>query len=195
MSDEQTDRFYADNADAYGNRQRLMPRELERFLALLPKGARILELGCGGGHDALEMQSRGFDVMATDGSRELAAIAERRLKRPVEVMRFDDLAAVEQFDGVWASASLLHVPRDALAVVLRKVYTALIPGGRFWASYKTTGQPGRDRFGRYYNRLDEAAARILYYEAASWHRFELFSRAGSGYDGEPTAWLWVAAVR
>ena len=68
---------------------------------------------------------RGFDVRPTDGSPELAAEASRRLGRPVETLLFHDLDKVEAYDGVWANACLLHVPRSELAQVLALIWRAL----------------------------------------------------------------------
>jgi len=65
------------------------------------------------------MLAAGFTVRPTDGSPELADIASRRLGCPVEAMLFDEH---EADDGVWASASLLHVPRDELAGILLRVH-------------------------------------------------------------------------
>ena len=55
--------------------------------------------------------------------------ASRRLGRPVETLLFHDLDKVEAYDGVWANACLLHVPRPELAQVLARIWRALKPGG------------------------------------------------------------------
>ena len=60
-------------------------------------------------------------MRATDGSPEMAAIALQRLNYPVEAMLFHELDARAAYDGVWASAGLLHVPRDELAGVLARI--------------------------------------------------------------------------
>ena len=118
-ADEETLRFYGANAPAYAEREITSRRiRLGRFLALLAPGAAILELGCGAGADTAEMLAQGFDVSATDGSPEMAEVASRRLGRPVGTLLFHDLDAVEAYDGVWANACLLHVPRPELAQVL-----------------------------------------------------------------------------
>jgi len=75
------------------------------------------------------MLADGFKVRATDGSPEMAAIASRRLGQSVDAMRFDELDAREAYDGVWASACLLHVPREELAGVLGRIRRALKPDG------------------------------------------------------------------
>lgn len=194
--DDPTLQFYAANAAAYAARERRLPTGLlDRFLAELPPGGQVLELGCGGGQDAAYMLSKSFEVVPTDGSPQLAAEASQRLGIPVQVMRFDELNAVSAYDGVWASASLLHVPMPALSNVLRLVHRALKPGGRFWASYKAGDAEGRDRFGRYYNRPGPHTLRSRYEEAGVWQQLRITEASGPGYDGEATDWLWVEATR
>ncbi|AUX76865.1 SAM-dependent methyltransferase domain-containing protein [Sinorhizobium fredii] len=85
------------------------------------------------------MIARGFDVTPTDGSPELAAEAERLLGRPVGVVRFEELSWRERFDGIWAEACLLHVPRTALPDVLTRLLRALKFGGVLHASFKAGG--------------------------------------------------------
>jgi SAM-dependent methyltransferase len=194
--DDETLRFYEREAATYAARERFpLSERLDAFLAGLPVSARILELGCGGGQDAFYMLARGFDVTPTDGSAQMAAEAERLLQRPVRVMRFAELDDTETFDGVWASASLLHVPRDDLSGILALVHQALRPDGRFWASFKAGREAGRDALGRFYNYLDEAGLRRRYEAAGSWSRLAISGVSGGGYDGQPTEWLWVEAER
>ena len=114
-------------------------RWLADFMKALPTGAHILELGCGSGRDAEALLAHGFDVDASDGTPAMAAEAEQRLGRPVCIMRFDELSAVDAYDGIWANASLLHVPRAALSKILALVLRALKPGGLHFASYKGWG--------------------------------------------------------
>src|SRR5690606_11564639 len=102
---------------------------LDAFLDRLPAGARILELGCGDGREAARMIARGFEVVPSDGTPEMARLASERLGREVPVMRFDELDAREEFDAVWSQAALLHVPEAELPDVLARVHRALKPGG------------------------------------------------------------------
>jgi SAM-dependent methyltransferase len=170
-------------------------RCLARFLSMLPDGARILELGCGGGIDAEAMIAAGFEVDATEAIAEIAKKAERRLGRPVRVMRFDQLDADADYDAVWASASLIHVPRPALPDVLRLVFRALKPGGLHFATYKSGGEEGRDRSGRYYNYLDEGRLIDIYRMAAQWRNLQVSAYEGGGFDGGQGPWVSIAARR
>lgn len=187
--------FYAGEAQAYANRGHVAQLErLAPFCDRLPAGGRILELGCGGGEDSEAMLKRGFDVSPTDGTPEMAAMAQQRLGRPVRVLRFEDISEIEAYDGVWACACLLHVPRPDLADVLARIRQALKPAGLFYASYKAGSEEGFDRLGRYYNRPDETFLSQTYRQAG-WSDIAMDREPGSGYDGEPTDWLHVTAVR
>jgi SAM-dependent methyltransferase len=194
--DAQTLAFYEAEAPVYAaSGAQGASRHLPEFLAALPAGASILELGCGGGRDAEAMLAAGFAVDATDGCAALAKKAEARLGRPVRVLRFEDLDVDARYDGIWANACLLHVPRAGLSAILKRIHRALAPGGLFTASYKTGLPEGRDRFGRYFNYPSEEWLRSTYAEAASWASIAIAARAGSGYDGEATDWLDVQAIR
>lgn len=170
-------------------------RWLDGFMQALPAGARILELGCGGGRDAQAMLAHGFDVDPTDGTPAMAAKAAARLGRPVRVMRFDELADAGAYDAVWANASLLHVPRDALPDVLARVFRALRPGGLHFASYKAGGVAGRDRLGRYFNHPDRDALLDAYARSARWDVASAVDYVGGGYEDGQGPWIAITAQR
>jgi SAM-dependent methyltransferase len=101
-ADESTLKFYGQEAKRYCERTGSVPTStLGEFLNRLPHGATILELGCGSGHDSAEMLRRGYNVLPTDDSPEMARLAERRLNRPVAVMEFGEIEGESKFDGVW----------------------------------------------------------------------------------------------
>jgi SAM-dependent methyltransferase len=110
--------------------------ERERFIALLPDHAEILDAGCGSGRDALAFAQAGLRVTAFDGSPQMVRLARDHTGLPVRQMRFEAMAWREAFDGVWACASLLHVGLDALPDVFGRIASALQPGGVFYASFK-----------------------------------------------------------
>jgi len=192
--DEQTLQFYRGNAEAYAGRE-ITSRQarLTAFLTLLPSGARILELGCGAGGDTAQMLARGFDVHATDGSPEMAAVASRRLGRTVETLLFHRLDDVEAYDAVWANACLLHVPRNELAGILRLIWRALKPSGAFYASYKTGDGDGRDTLNRYYNYPSPDWLRATYAEAGQWRSLSIESGEVKGFDDKIAPMLFVVA--
>lgn len=194
-NDDPTSSFYNDNAAVYAARKRNLPRSrLDAFLAALPAGASILELGCGAGQDAAYMISRGFAVTPTDGSTELAKQAEALIGRPVQILRFETLDIEDAHDGVWAEASLLHVPRAALPDVFDRIQRALKDGGLFHASFKAGEAEGHDTFGRYYN-YPSAAWLTALLGKGGWRDMEITEADGSGFDGKPTKWLYVKALK
>ena len=192
--DDATLQFYRRNAEAYAERE-ITSRHarLTKFLAVLPSGAAILELGCGAGGDTAEMIARGYDVTPTDGSPEMAAVASRKLGRPVGTLLFHDLDAVEAYDGVWANACLLHVPRDQLADVLSLIHRALKPGGAFYASYKSGDGDGRDTLDRYYNYPTEDWLRATYAKAGEWPDLSIETGEVRGFDDAMAEMLFVLA--
>jgi SAM-dependent methyltransferase len=187
--------FYAAQASTYVDRPTTLHPALSAFLDRLPGGARILELGCGGGRDAAHMIARGFDVDATDGVPAMAAEAKAYLGRAVRVLRFDELDADQAYDAVVANASLLHVPTDALGGIVARVARALKPGGWHYASYKTGGDAGRDGHKRFYNRISRADAENLYRAAGDWQSLSYAATHEPGYFGDPSDWLLVTAQR
>jgi SAM-dependent methyltransferase len=194
--DEATLQFYGNNAEAYAQRTFTSRQaRLSAFLALLPSRAAILELGCGAGGDTAEMLARGFEVRPTDGSPEMAAVASRHLGRPVETLLFHDLNEVEAYDGVWANACLLHVPRDQLAFVLSLIWRALKPGGVFYASYKEGETSGRDTLDRYYNYPSQDWLRAIYAEAGSWSSLSIERGEVRGFDDKIASMLFVVAQK
>jgi SAM-dependent methyltransferase len=187
--DEATLEFYRDNAQSYAAWAKAPSARLISFLGLLPPGGSVLELGCGAGNHAAEMLARGFALRATDGSPEMAEIASRRLNHPVEVMRFDELEESGTFDGVWASACLLHVPKPELAEVLTRIHRALKEGGLFYASFKTGEGDGRDSLGRYYNYPSADWLKAAYDAAGPWQMLKSDTSEIKSFDDAPATML------
>lgn len=131
-----------------------------RFLKYLAPGSSILDFGCGSGRDAKCFAERGYKVTATDGCAELVALASEYSGLSVKQLLFSDLAEVEAYDGVWACASILHLPKAELVDVLQKITTALRPGGYLYTSFKYGDFEG-ERHGRYFTDMTEKSFRDL----------------------------------
>ena len=192
--DEATLQFYRGNAEAYAGRTFTSRQaRLTAFLARLPSGASILELGCGAGGDTAEMLARGFDVRPTDGSPEMAGVASKHLGRTVETLLFHELDEIEAYDAVWANACLLHVPRPELADVLARIWRALKAEGVFYASYKEGDGDGRDTLDRYYNYPSPDWLRTNYTSAGNWSSLEIETGEVIGFDNQWATMLFVVA--
>ena len=188
--------FYDREAETYSARWSPEPYpRLTDFLTHLAPGAEVLDLGCGGGQDSWLMQRAGFQVTSVDGSAGLAAVAERRLGRSVEVMLFEDLAFEDRFAAVWANASLTHVPVAGLPDVLRRVRRALQPGGRFQATFKAGTGGALDPLGRYFSYLTEVDLEAVYAASGPWSEMTVEGGEGGAYDREAQTWWQVTNRR
>ncbi|PLV48298.1 bifunctional 2-polyprenyl-6-hydroxyphenol methylase/3-demethylubiquinol 3-O-methyltransferase UbiG [Erwinia sp. B116] len=130
------------------------------FLALLPAGGCILDAGCGSGRDAQAFHQLGYQVDAFDASSEMVARATALSGLPVQCLRFEQLTAVEQYDGIWCCASLLHVPADELSGVMAILARALKPSGVWYLSFKL-GSGEREVDGRSFTDLDQSRIETL----------------------------------
>ena len=126
----------------------------ERVLSCLPSGARILDFGCGAGRDTVYFRSQGFSVDPVDGSEEMCRTAEKNTGAPVRQMLFGELDEKEVYDGIWACASVLHVPSDELPTVFSKMIRAAKHGGVLYISFKYGTFEG-ERSGRYFTDFTE----------------------------------------
>ena len=120
----------------------------------LPAGAHILDAGCGVGRDSKYFLNKGYVVSAFDASQEMVNFAIRETGLDVLQLRFQDMTFKDEFDGIWASASLLHVSYADTKDVYQKIHRALKPGGIFYASYKY-GQDCVHARGRDFWNMDE----------------------------------------
>ena len=150
--DPETLAAYAAEADRY---RTLVSRDkpdgaLAAFMANLPAGGHILDLGCGPGNSAAMMQDAGFEVTATDASPEMVQIARESYGIAARQAGFGDLTDEGTFDGIWANFSLLHAPKSALPGYLTRIATALRRPGLLHIGMKTGTGEKRDSLGRYY---------------------------------------------
>ena len=79
------------------------------FLEYLPENGCILDFGCGSGRDTKYFKDKGYKIEAIDGSEELCQIASEYSGIKVECMLFQDLNENDQYDGIWACESILHL--------------------------------------------------------------------------------------
>lgn len=169
--------------------------QLDPFLDRLPPGGRVLELGCGGGQDAARIAARGFTVDATDATPAMVAKANERWSVSARVMAFDELDAEAAYDGVWAHASLLHCPREALPGVLHRIHRALRPGGWHFASYKLGTDEGRDGLGRFYNFPSADWLADQYGAIPGWSIAETRRYTAGGFDNVERDWIDITVSK
>lgn len=158
--DSQTLAFYEENAQAFiaDTVDSSMGEILARFLAEIPAGGRVLDWGCGSGRDSLAMVKAGYRVDAVDASPAMCAAAHALTGLDVACASFGELVAREAYDGIWASASLLHVARRDMPLVFSVAACALKPGGVLYCSFKLGDFEGM-RAGRRYTDMTEPLLR------------------------------------
>ena len=152
MEDRETLSVYDAKADEYANMvsSPKPDRHLSAFMDALPKGARVLDLGCGPGRSAQFMTDAGFAVEAWDASPEMARLGHETYGLDVQVKGFSDLNAAAVYDGIYANFSLLHAPKAEMPGHLNRIATALCSGGQFHIGTKTGKGEKRDPLGRFY---------------------------------------------
>ncbi len=163
----------------------------EALIAAMPKNpGKILDVGCGPGRDLVAFQAQGHQVVGLDATPAFVEMA--RIKAGCEVWQQSFLALdlpAEHFDGIFANASLIHVPRRQMVKVLIDLWRSLIPGGVIlmsmfrgdWEGYSTRPRGHRYVAGWEYATLapcvEKAGFEILHHyyrppglpcEAQSW---------------------------
>ena len=154
--------YYNENARAFcDDTQEVEFSAFQRaFTSHLPEGGRILDLGCGSGRDSRAFLNAGYQVTAVDGSAELCRIASEFIGQPVLCSTFQDYVPAEVFDGIWACASLLHIPSEELAGIIARLAGSLRRGGCFYVSFKYGYFRGM-RNGRFFQDMTEDSLREL----------------------------------
>lgn len=154
--DEQSIEYYNRESEKFINdTQNLDLSSLyDPFLALLNSRARILDAGCGSGRDSKYFLLRGYKITAFDASREMVKRASEFIGQPVLKLEFDQVDFNEEFDAIWASASLLHVPKQQIDEVMEKLSRSLVIGGIFYLSFKY-GDGEQIRNSRHFSNYNE----------------------------------------
>lgn len=130
------------------------------FVLLVEQGGRILDAGCGSGRDSKAFSQMGFEVDAFDASFEMVKLAASYTGLNVKQQSFESLNEVNAYDGIWACASLLHVPERKLDQVIKNFSTALKFNGVWYMSFKY-GDCEREKDDRVFTDLNEDRVKSL----------------------------------
>ena len=110
----------------------------DAFIRALPDNSRVLDVGCGSGVKSEYLIAHGLDVVGIDVSDRLLDIARREVPegdfRELSMTDLDRLP--DAFDGVFAQASLLHIPRKDAGETVKKMSDRLVPGGLLYLAVK-----------------------------------------------------------
>ena len=194
MSDRDTISVYDEQAARYAeltDGDNSGDPQLTRFIRSVPKGGRVLDLGCGPGASAAMMAQSGLQVDAVDASAEMVRLAANQPGVSARQAEFDDLEATGNYDGIWANFSLLHARRDDFPNHLAAIHKALKPGGVFFIAMKLGQGEGPDGLGRFYSYYSEDELKQFVQEAG----FTVTDRqlgSGTGLDGSVSDWIGLA---
>lgn len=117
-------------ADAWYQEEILKPT-IEDFVSLLPNKPRILDLGCGTGHESMRISETGATVVGIDYSEKSINIARKRARKcQFEVVDFRNLdSSLGKFEGVFACASLIHINNEQFPRVLKNIKNVIKKDG------------------------------------------------------------------
>ncbi|PCD65300.1 class I SAM-dependent methyltransferase [Rhizobium phaseoli] len=144
-TDRETVRSYDMVAAEYAAEAAVMPEwvatEIDVFVTELGGSGRVLEIGSGGGRDALELEKRGISVRRTDISKGFVELLREKgfeadLLDPLTEDLGDPQRPGMPYDGIWACACLIHVARDDFGTVLGRLAEATRTGGRLHVSVR-----------------------------------------------------------
>ena len=182
--------FYNQNAEWFYNDTINIDMTVfyESFLSHLPNNAHILDAGCGSGRESLYFLQKGYKVPALEASQSLAHLASKLIKQPVLNMTFQEMEFENEFDAVWASASLLHIPRNEIKDVLNRISDALIPNGILYTSFKY-GDQEYEKDGRYFSCYDEKSFNELMTIITGLELIETWTSSDLRPGRENEAWL------
>ena len=158
--------YYNTNAASFiaGTQNADMSLWRDKFESYVIDGGRVLDVGCGSGRDSKAFKQHGFSVVAFDASREMCKAASELIGQEVWQMKFQEIAFDEEFDGIWACASLLHVPYEELPIIMEKLHKALKPGGVIYVSFKY-GDGKMTKGERTFSNFTETTVVKMLYEA------------------------------
>jgi SAM-dependent methyltransferase len=191
------ERFADEFLSRWERRRYRQPPLLRRWLAHLPKTAQILDLGCGSGQDADELRRRGHHVIGLDRTAALLAFARRQ--SAVLPLICADMRRLPlrggSFDGIWAAASLIHLPKANVKTVLADLRRLTRPGGILGATF-THGMKSRILKrgwipGRYFSRWKKGELERVFH-ATGWQAIEVATVTGQERKGR---WVNVLARR
>jgi len=121
-----------------------MEKSYLRFLKYLAPKSTILDAGCGSGRDVKAFYERGYQVHGIDGSEEIVKFASEYTGSHIVHLCFEEMTFQDNFDGIWANASLVHMSPKELEAIFPRFIKALRPDGYWHILFKYGDDPCLD---------------------------------------------------
>ena len=187
-----TKEYYDQNADSFFKETVNIDMEdlYKPFLGLIPQGGKILDAGCGSGRDTLYFNKKGYNVVSFDYSEPLVELATEYTGQEILLRSFEDIDFTDEFDGVWACASLIHVAKRDINSAVAKLERALKPNGVLYASFKY-GDDEEVRKGRFFNDYTESSIESLTKDISSLRVINMWKTEDLRDDRKEEFWLNV----
>ena len=163
MKEESTIRYYNSHAQAYFEETAAadMHETCDRFLQYVRPGGTIMDVGAGSGRDLKYFTEKGYRAEGIDASEELCARASAYAHVPVTCVRIQDWIPKKRYDGIWASASLLHLLLPEIEAFICRLPALLEENGTAYISLKSGIRTGEDEKGRYFTNVTENDLRAM----------------------------------
>ena len=186
---------YDQNAEAFwdGTKDHDVTQNYAAFLAPFPKDKQldILDFGCGPGRDVSYFKSLGHRPVGLDGSEAFCGMARKHTGCKILHQKFLSLELPDKaFDGIFANASLFHVPRQHLPRVLNDLHSALRPDGVLFLSNPRGDDEGWS--GQRYGHYMQFESSKLFLEEAGFQVIDHYYRP-SGKPRHEQTWLAIIA--
>jgi len=174
-------------------------KELAEFAELVKKnGGRVLDCGCGSGVQSRELFDRGLEIVGMDLSPKMIYEAKKRVPKAKFVV--GDMTKMNfakgSFGGVYARASLLHVPKKLVPRVLKSINKILKNGGILYLALKEgkgEGEVVDERFGKKVRRFFSFFSQQEVLDLLKESGFELLKKSKRQRAKNSTLWLQFLA--
>ena len=149
--------YYESNAERYAAEtfSADMSEKYQRFLPLLKKGAKILDVGSGSGRDAFYFQKHGYQVTALEPSKNLGREIRKVFSGEIVCSDIQSYQSTERYDGIWACASLIHLQEEEILCFFKKIDMYLNDNGIVYTSGKSGISTGEVEDGRFFLEFTE----------------------------------------
>lgn len=149
--------YYESNAERYAAEtiSADMSEQYQRFLPLLKKGAKILDVGSGSGRDACYFQKQGYQVTALEPSKNLCREIRKVFFGEIVCSDIQSYQPTERYDGIWACASLIHLKEEEVLHFFEKIDLYLEDSGIIYVSGKSGISTGEVEDGRFFLEFTE----------------------------------------